>query len=103
MLEDEATRAAFMDAGAFGLAASYTPAGGQPQPITGVFTAPHAVRAQGDGPGVATVAPSLVVFAADMPQAAAQGDAVTINAISYRVRGLEPDGSGLVRIDLERI
>lgn len=102
MLEDDATRRAFMDPGAFGQAAVYTPAAGQPVALTGIFTAPHATRGENGGLGVSTLEPSLTVFAADLPAQAAQGDAVTITAIGYSVRDLEPDGSGLVRIALER-
>lgn len=100
MLETDADRAAFMDA--LGEAASYTPAAGAPTLLRGVFTAPHARRGDGFGPGVSTLEPSLTVFAADLPEGAAQGDAVTINATAYAVRDLEPDGSGLVRLALER-
>lgn len=102
MLEDEATRRAFMDPSAFGSMARYTRAGGAAADVTGIFSAPHARRAQGGGPGVSTLSPTLTLFAADLPAGAGQGDAVTVDAVAYVVRDLEPDGSGLVRLTLER-
>jgi hypothetical protein len=102
LLEDEATRRAFMDPTVFGTAVQYVRAGGAATALTGIFSAPHARRAQGGGPGVSTLSPTLSVFAADLPAGARQGDAVVIDAVGYVVRDLEPDGSGLVRLTLER-
>lgn len=106
MLEDDAARAVFMDPDVFGQAARYDPADGAEVALLGVFTAAHARRAEATGLAVSTADPVLTVFAAELPAGALQrrgdGDAVTINATRYSVRDIEPDGSGLARIVLER-
>ncbi|MFN3616028.1 MAG: hypothetical protein ACK4WC_15925 [Rubrimonas sp.] len=106
MLEDDAARAVFMDSAVFGQATLYDPQDGAEVAVLGIFTAAHARRAEAAGLAVSTAEPVLTVFAADLPAGAllrrGDGDAVTINATRYSVRDIEPDGSGLARIVLER-
>lgn len=106
MLEDDATRAVFMDPAVFGEATEYRPEVGGAFPLAGIYTAPHAARADGAGLSVSTGEPTLTVFAAQLPGDALArrglGDVVVINATAFSVRDIEPDGSGLARIVLER-
>lgn len=44
--------------------------------------------------------PVALAILADMP-AVAQGQALVLNATTYTVRGVEPDGTGLVLLRLE--
>lgn len=45
-------------------------------------------------------APTFTCSAADVPSVA-HGDALVVNAASYQVRGVEPDGTGVVLLRLE--
>jgi hypothetical protein len=101
-VEDDADRALFMDAAVFGTAATWTPAGGDPVAVSGIWSDPHRVGAPGDGPGVSTTAPSLTLFATDLPAGAAEGDEVSAKSATWTALDLEPDGSGLVRVTLQR-
>lgn len=100
-IETATDRALFMDAEAFGTAATWTVEGGEPVALYGIWTEPHATGAPGDGPGVSLTAPVLTVFAADLPEGAAAGDAIDAKGKAWVALDIEPDGSGLVRVPLQ--
>lgn len=64
--------------------------------VVGIFDAAYA-----DPLGIVSSQPILTVVAADVAHAA-QGAAVSINATSYTIAAIEPDGSGLSRLALRR-
>lgn len=102
-LESDADLEGFFDANDFGTRATLTPSAGDPVEITGIFTAAHEVAgASGDWPGVSTAAPVLTIPASALPAGAMQGDALSIGAVAYRVRDIQPDGTGLARLVLEK-
>jgi len=69
-------------------------------PVQGLFT--DAYTSADIGPyGMASSAPTLTLASADTP-ASPVDQTVTINATSYLIRAVEPDGSGLTRLILER-
>lgn len=86
----------------FGVEALISAGGGPSVRLRGIFTAPHEAAAGGAWPGVSTSLPSLTVAAFRLPPAARAGDALTIGGESFTLRDLRPDGSGLVRLILER-
>jgi hypothetical protein len=104
VIEDAGDFEVFFDAEVFGEAASYT--GGSPPAtvaITGIFTNAHAVAAPlGDWPGVSTLAPLFTCRAAAQPAGAGEGDTLTLGGTAWTVRGIQPDGTGLARLILER-
>jgi hypothetical protein len=67
------------------------------QPVRAIFDAAYV-----DPLGVAQVRPVLTCATADVA-AVARGAAVVIGAASYVVRGIEPDGTGVTLLILERI
>jgi hypothetical protein len=51
--------------------------------------------------GIEGVRPVFVCIEADVPSIT-HGDALTINATSYKVAGVQPDGTGLTSLILEK-
>jgi hypothetical protein len=67
--------------------------------VNGIFYAEY-VEALGANV-VAGTGPVFQCAAADLP-AIAQGDTLVIGATTYKVVGIEPDGTGLLLLKLER-
>ncbi len=65
--------------------------------VTGIFDAPYE-RSLGM---VDSSGPVLTIRAADWPDVA-RGDSVTIDATEYSVLGIEPDGTGVTVLRLQR-
>lgn len=42
----------------------------------------------------------VVTASADVLGAATQGQAIVINSVSYKIQNVEPDGTGIVRLEL---
>jgi hypothetical protein len=94
---------------------AYTPAGGAPLDLSGiaVFREAHAEEVLGsDGPEIATVAAQLSLDVADLGQEPAEGDQVTIGAMTfpdvrpqtdYVVATIQRDGEGGVLLELEEV
>lgn len=97
MIEGPEDWAVFMDPAAFGEVASYTPADLGARDLPAIFTAAHAEVA-----GTSTVSPVLVIGGV-LGFAPAPGDAVTVRGVEYHVADAQPDGTGLVRLILERV
>ena len=95
----------FFDPDDFGETFGYALAAGGGEDVTGIFTSAHTVAAAGEWSGVSTVAPVLTLAESGLPAGAGQGDTVTrqTDAALYRVADIQPDGSGLVRLILERL
>ena len=101
MLEGPGEWAVFMDPDTFGQPVIYTGAGRPPVSIHGIFTAAHAEVARGAG-SVATTVPVLTLGEATLQFTPRAGDTVTVSGQPYRVADPQPDGSGLIRLILER-
>ncbi|MBY0261215.1 MAG: head-tail joining protein [Phycisphaerales bacterium] len=65
-------------------------------PLTGIFDAAYI-----DPLGVVSNSPVLVCASSDL-SLATRGSVVIINAISYFVRDIQPDGTGMTVLILER-
>lgn len=110
MIESPAEWAVFTDPAVFGEPVTYAGQGQAPLEIAAIFTAAEAVTAQGAGPGVATTEPVLTLGADQLPFAPAQDDQVTLirarpgfpSGTTLTVAHPQPDGSGLIRLILER-
>lgn len=63
--------------------------------VAGIFDAPNADAFA----AVEDTSPSLLCLADDVV-GVAHGDAIAIGASSYKVRAIDPDGSGMVRLAL---
>lgn len=101
MLEGPAEWAVFMDPDVFGEPVTYVTPGQPPVATHGIFTAAHAEVSRGAG-SVGTTVPVLTIGATSLPFTPQAGDQVTVKAQAYRVADPQPDGSGLIRLILER-
>lgn len=82
----------------FAVAATYTPDGGDPSTIYGIFDDEYFDEV--GGVGIEGSAPAFHCEAADV-SGVAQGDALTVNSVSYIIRNVRPDGTGYVVLILE--
>jgi hypothetical protein len=103
MLETPADLDTLLDPEVFGTCAAWRGAAGAEREVWGIFTASYAVLARGDAIGVSGLSPVYTVaavhFAGDPPR---KGDRLTIDGVDYVVADPQPDGSGLIRLILER-
>ncbi|WP_420406913.1 head-tail joining protein [Hoeflea sp.] len=99
--ESAADRLGFLDADEFGVAASYVKDSGPAIEVAGIFDAEHQMLGIGDG-DIASVGPEFTCREADLPAGYGDGDEITVNGVSYFVRHSEPDGTGMVKLRLER-
>jgi hypothetical protein len=103
-IESDGDFDAFFDPAVFGDAGTY--AGGAPPAsvtLAGIFANAHAVAAPlGDWQGVSTSAPIFTCRASALPAGAAAGDTLTLGGTVWTVRDIQPDGTGLARLILER-
>lgn len=94
----------FMDPEEFGVLAYWqTQSGEFVDDLNGIFEAAREVVLPGEGGGVSALMPVLTVAESAVPETASQDDDVEIDGKNYRVADIQPDGSGLSRIILERV
>jgi hypothetical protein len=86
----------FLDTDEFATAATYTPAGGSAKTVNGIFDARYF-----EALGIDGTQPAFTCVASDVPDAA-RGDALVIDSVDYKVSGVEPDGTGLTVLRLEK-
>ena len=54
------------------------------------------------GVGVVSAQPRFVCTTADLPSGATSGDAITIDGTAYTVRVIQPEGTGVTTVVLEK-
>lgn len=94
--------AIFFDVDDFGSAATYTPVGGQAVTVNGIFDNPQASRNATDLLDITIPAPQFVCRTSDVANAA-EGDSLVVNSVSYIVRVVLTDGTGVSTLLLERV
>lgn len=92
--------AVFFDADDFGVAATYTPSGGSPATINGIFDNEFFEVEAGGEIAVAMEQPRFTCRTSDV-STAAEGDSISINSIAYTVRVVQSDGTGVTVLVLE--
>ena len=85
----------------FAEAATYTPLAGSARSVQGIFDAPQASRNATDMMDITIPAPQFVCRTADVPSAA-DGDSLVIRSVTYYVRVVLDDGTGVSTLILER-
>jgi len=93
-------RAIFLNTDDFGVAASYTPAGGSATTVNGIFDNEYFETDAGGEVAFALQQPMFHCRTADVASAA-EGDAITISGTDYIVRNVRPDGTGMTMLMLE--
>ena len=97
----EALHASCRDA--FGVPVIFTPAGGGPTTIIGIFEAERDVATiDAIGVPVAARKPVLEARVADFPTMPQEGDVVTVGGMDYAIVDVQPDGHGWVALILRR-
>jgi hypothetical protein len=101
-IEGATERAVFFDTADFGVASSYTPAGGVASTVNGIFDNEFLEVDPMTGLGVVSAQPRFICATADLPSAAAGGDAITISGTAYTVRVIQAEGTGVSTLVLEK-
>lgn len=84
----------------FGVAASFVPAGGGAKAITVIFDNAYEAVDTGGGVSFAVRQPHVTARTADVA-GATEGDALTIDGVTYTIRVVMPDGTGITEMMLE--
>jgi hypothetical protein len=92
----------FFEVDDFADTATYTAVGGSPVSVNGIFDAPQASRNATDLMDVTIPSPQFVCRTADVP-AAADGDEIVIRSVTYTVRVVLTDGTGVSTLILEKV
>lgn len=92
----------FFDPADFGVTARWVTQLGDMVDIDGIFEAGREVALSGNSGGVSAILPVFTVAESLIPTTAAQADDLEVNSSNYLVADIQPDGSGMARIILER-
>ena len=85
----------------FGVACKHTLASGLVKSLTGIFDNEFGEQLAGASVGIETQVPMITVRSADVTSAA-HGDAIEVDAVDYKIRGIHPDGTGMTILVLEK-
>ncbi len=104
-IESAADRSVFLGVDDFGISVTYTPIVGSAVSLNGIFDSGYE---EVDLPGSIDVSLALsrsrlVVRTADLPSAAADGDAVTVSSVAYVVKILAADGEGMTELIMVKL
>ena len=101
-IEGATERAVFFDTDDFATASSYTPSGGSASTVNGIFDNEFFEVDPLSGVGVVSAQPRFICTTADLPSGAAAGDAITVDGTAYTVRVIQPEGTGVTTLVLEK-
>jgi hypothetical protein len=102
-VETAADRLAFLNSDEFGVDASYTPlAGGGPTAIKAIFDAAAQALEIGLEVAIQSTAPQVWVRTSDLASGGRQGDTFVIDGTTYKAVDVQPDGTGMTRVMLEK-
>jgi len=101
-IEGATERAVFFDTDDFATASSYTLSGGSASTVNGISDNEYFEVDPLSGVGVVSAQPRFVCTTADFPSGAAAGDAITVDGTAYAVRVIQPEGTGVTTLALEK-
>lgn len=101
-VETAVERAIFFSTDDFGVSAVYTPSGGSPVTISGIFDNEFYEADAGGSVTIAIEQPRFACATSSVP-AAVEGDTIVISAVSYVIRVVQNDGTGTTILVLEKV
>lgn len=101
-VESASDRAYMLNISDFGTTATYTLVAGGSSSIVGIFDNEFFEADPQANVTYASAQPRFLVQTADLPSGADYGDSVTINSVHYKVRIIQPDGTGMTTLVLEK-
>jgi len=101
-VETATERAIFFSADDFGTTATYTPSGGSPTSVKGIFDKDYIAVDSGGSVPIALEQPRFLCATSDV-SAAAEDDAITIQGTAYLIKVVENDGTGVTILVLEEV
>ena len=99
-VETATERSVFLSTDDFGQAATFTPAGGGSSTISGIFDAADGLVDLGGRVGITSDRPQFVCRTSDV-SSAAEGDALVTGSVTYVIRDVIDDGTGMTTLMLE--
>lgn len=101
-VETSSDLASFFDEDEHGVAATYILAAGGSTSINGIYEDDFLAVEAGIKVPVAMSDPRFMCRSSDLPSGAAEGDSMTINGALHEVRVIQPDGTGVTTIILDK-
>jgi hypothetical protein len=104
-IESAEDRLIYLDLDAFGSEVTYRPAGNLSltSQILGIFDAAHLSVDVGSGVPVSSSNPIFTCRSADLTGGGKEGDRLTVDGSDYLVRDVQPDGTGMTVLELEKV
>jgi hypothetical protein len=99
-IEGDTERAIFFNSSDFADAATYTPAGGSAATVNGIFDKDYSLADFGGSVGVGSNDPRFICRTSDVSGAASGGQLV-VRSVTYIIRQVEDDGTGVTTLTLE--
>lgn len=102
-VETEADRLSLLDEDVFGTVVTYTPAGGGgSSSIKVIFDAASKAIDVGLEIQIASTGPQVIARTSDLSGGGRKGDTFVIDGVTYKATDVQPDGTGMTLIPLER-
>ena len=99
-IEGDTERAIFFSTSDFGDAATYTPSGGSAATVNGIFSKDYSLADLGGSISIGSNDPRFICRTTDV-SSAASGDQLVVRSVTYTVRQVEDDGTGITTLILE--
>jgi hypothetical protein len=87
----------------FGETVVFTPDGGSPQTVTGIFDAEFTYQEMIGETVVETSRPRMILRASDITGTPARADAINVRSLNYTIVEVHPDGQGDLEMILEKV
>ena len=101
-VESASDRSYMLNVSDFGTTATYTLVAGGSSSIIGIFDNEFFEADPQGNVAYASAQPRFLVQTSTLPSGADYGDSVVINSTTYKVRIIQPDGTGMTTLVLEK-
>lgn len=100
-VETAVERAIFFEVDDFAVTASYTPQGGSPVAVRGIYDQEYLELDSGGSVAFAINQPRFQCASASVASAA-EGDTLVVSGVTYKITVVQPDGTGVTTLVLEK-